>query len=139
MRGDERATTVDDLALVCLEGVGGVVEADGKESLQKEVCHAVDELRKGSVLRLGTELGFDEADLSFDSQAGQKFGLDVASRILRGRDGAGKQGFGDFNGDLEVPFGSFDLKAVTGGARLHQHFRNLGFVEGRLLDPVTAV
>ena len=43
MRRDQGPAALDDLAPVGLEGVGGVVEADGKKRLQEEIRHPVDE------------------------------------------------------------------------------------------------
>ena len=79
-------------------------------------------------------MGFDEADLGFHSQPGQQLGFNVPLWILRSRDGAGKQVFGYFNGESQLAFGGFELKAVAGGACLCQHFRHLGFVEHGFLD-----
>ena len=75
-------------------------------------------------------LGFDVADLGFDPEAGQELGLDVAFGVLRGRDGAGKEVFGEFNGDLQLAFGGFEVEAEAGGAGLGEHLGHLGFVEG---------
>ena len=90
-------------------------------------------------IHAGSGAGRNEADVGFDAEPGQEFGLDFAREFFDKPDGVVEQGIGNFNGNRNAPLGHGDVERLPGNFCPGEDFGNLALVKRGFVDAQAAI
>jgi hypothetical protein len=95
------------------------------------------DIRSGSGMKMGA--GRNEADVGFDAEARQEFGLDLPREFFDKPDGVVEQFIGNFDGNRDAPLGYGDVEGLPGNFCPGEDFGNLVLVEWCFVDAQPAI